>query len=213
MGSLMFTFIVSFCSVFCFKLFERERELKTKQTDQSVLFTWERMWVKWVWMRVGTCVGAVVAWQSCAGTTCWECIYKGVCWSTLQSSCTWCLSLRYIASKLSSSLVEVLSSSTFLSFCLLTFGEQIIKFLASEAPLLLPLPGSRDLRLVCSLTVCSVCTAARFMPTPDFASFVFLIYFIVSFCYLLWTKCQKMMNIRGSRMLTTSKTTAKRLNF
>lgn len=162
-------------------------------------------------MRVGMCVGAEGSVAELCGHHVLGVNWQNVvCWSTLCSSCKWRLFLRHIASKLSS-FVEVLSSSTFLSFRFLVFREQIIRFLASGAHLLLPLLGSCFLWCVCSFTVCGTCTEACFTP-PLILSHSFF-WFMVRFCYLLWRKYQKMMNMLGSRMLTTGKTTTKRPNF
>lgn len=113
-------------------------------------------------------------------------------------------------------LVEILSSSTLLlsssSFPLPSLGEQIIKLSSWKGAVTAPSKKS-FMQHVGVYTACGGRREARFTPTANFVVLVSLIYFIVSFCYLLRTKYQKIMNILGSRMLTTVKTTTKRLNF
>lgn len=73
----------------------------------------------------------------------------------------------------------------------------------------LPLQRSCFVQHVCICTLRGTCTEAYFTPTAIFVVFIFLIYFVVSFCYLLRAKYQKIMNTIDSRLLTAVKNNKK----
>lgn len=55
----------------------------------------------------------------------------------------------------------------------------------------LPLERTCFVWRICISTSYSMCVEAYFTPTANFVVFVFLIYFVVCFCYLLRTECPK----------------------
>lgn len=157
------------------------------------------------------CVGRNACGWHCArhagtGFTKWSLLIHCLC------SCKWCLSFKYIAFKL------------FLFLFSWNVKQQrflfIFPFTDVWGSRLSNLPAWRHCRcpfwevLLCSALACIQCVACaqkhvvHLLPILLYSFF----WFIVRFCYLLRKKYQKIMNIPGSRMLATVKTT-QRLNF
>ena len=99
-------------------------------------------------------------------------------------------------------LVEMLNSSTFLVSFYCFVGQQAIKPPRCTGAAVTALPSGRLTPRVCVAAVCGgVCTDACCVPTAH-VGFAFPICLIVSFCYLLRTKYQTIVNILGFRTLT-----------